>query len=114
MVEERDAVEPLPEARAPTQPGLEQRPDSLDVEQPWAEQFESLFRRIAAERGSEYRPGWYVGRRSFDSAGTFTRSMTRALGSAISASATPPGSSSGSGGGGSSGGGGGGGGGGGW
>jgi len=87
---------------------------ALDVEQPWAEQFEALFRRITAEQGGEYRPGWYVGRRSFGSARGFTKSMTGALGSAISASATPPGSSSGSGGGGSSGGGGGGGGGGGW
>jgi len=87
---------------------------ALDVEQPWAEQFESLFRRISAEQGSEYRPGWYVGRRSFGSARGFTKSMTGALGTAISSSATPPGSSSGGGGGGSSGGGGGGGGGGGW
>jgi uncharacterized membrane protein YgcG len=87
---------------------------ALDVEQPWAEQFEPLFRRISAEQGSAYRPGWYVGRRSFGSARGFTKSMTGALGSAISASATPPGSSSGGGGGGSSGGGGGGGGGGGW
>lgn len=87
---------------------------ALDVEQPWAEQFESLFRRLSAEQGSEYRPAWYVGRRSFGSARGFTQSMTGALGTAISASATPPGSSSGGGGGGSSGGGGGGGGGGGW
>jgi uncharacterized membrane protein YgcG len=87
---------------------------ALDVDQPWAEQFEALFRRISAEQGSEYRPGWYVGRRSFGSARGFTKSMTGALGTAISASATPPGSSSGGGGGGSSGGGGGGGGGGGW
>ena len=87
---------------------------ALDVDQPWAAQFESLFRRISAEQGSEYRPGWYVGRRSFGSASGFTSSVTGALGTAISASSTPPGSSSGGGGGGSSGGGGGGGGGGGW
>ena len=87
---------------------------ALDVEQPWAEQFERLFMRISAEQGKTYRPNWYVGNRSVSSFSGFTSAMTSSLTTAISASSTPPGSSSGAGGGGSSGGGGGGGGGGGW
>lgn len=87
---------------------------ALGVEQPWAEQFERLFARIAAEQGTGYRPGWYVGDRPVTSFSRFTSDMTGSLTSAISAASTAPGSSSGSGGGGSSGGGGGGGGGGGW
>ena len=35
---------------------------ALDVEQPWAEQFEEVFRRIHAEQGQDYRPAWYAGR----------------------------------------------------
>ena len=89
---------------------------ALDVEQPWAEQFESLFQRLAAEEGRSYQPRWYVGQQSgFNTkVSGFTTAMTGALSAAISASSQAPGSSSGSGGGGSSGGGGGGGGGGGW
>lgn len=87
---------------------------ALDVEQPWAEQFERVLSKISAERGQGYRPAWYHGSRSISNFSRFTTSMTSSLSSAISASSAAPGSSSGSGGGGSSGGGGGGGGGGGW
>ena len=87
---------------------------ALDVEQPWADQFERLFMKISAEKGSSYRPGWYSGSKAIGSFSGFTTGLTSSLGNAISSSSTAPGSSSGSGGGGSSGGGGGGGGGGGW
>jgi hypothetical protein len=87
---------------------------ALDVEQPWADQFERLFMRISAEQATGYRPGWYVGQRPIRSFSSFTTTMTSSLTTAISSSSAAPGSSSGSGGGGSSGGGGGGGGGGGW
>ena len=87
---------------------------ALDVEQPWAEQFEVLFMQLSAQQGSAYRPGWYVGDRSVSNFGRFTSNLSSSLTTAISASSTAPGSSSGVGGGGSSGGGGGGGGGGGW
>jgi uncharacterized membrane protein len=87
---------------------------ALDVEQPWADQFESLLAKISLEQGGSYRPGWYNGSRRVSSFGSFTTGLTGALGTAISSSSTAPGSSSGGGGGGSSGGGGGGGGGGGW
>jgi uncharacterized membrane protein len=87
---------------------------ALDVEQPWAEQFESLFQRLAAEQGRSYQPRWYVGQQPATSFNGFTTAMSGALSTAISSSSQAPGSSSGSGGGGSSGGGGGGGGGGGW
>ncbi len=87
---------------------------ALDVEQPWAEQFERLFMRLSAEQGTGYRPGWYAGQRPIRSFSGFTTAVSNSLTSAISSSSTAPGSSSGSGGGGSSGGGGGGGGGGGW
>jgi len=87
---------------------------ALDVEQPWADQFERLFMKISAEQGRSYRPGWYNGHKPIHTLGGFTTRLTSSLGNAISSSSTAPGSSSGSGGGGSSGGGGGGGGGGGW
>lgn len=87
---------------------------ALDVEQPWADQFERLFMRLSMEQGRSYRPGWYHGSRSVSSFSGFTTGLTSSLGAAISSSSTAPGSSSGGGGGGSSGGGGGGGGGGGW
>jgi uncharacterized membrane protein YgcG len=87
---------------------------ALDVEQPWAEQFERLFVKLSAEQGSSYRPHWYNGSRSVSRFSSFTTGLTSSLGTAISSSSTAPGSSSGGGGGGSSGGGGGGGGGGGW
>ncbi|MGI9331500.1 MAG: DUF2207 domain-containing protein [Gammaproteobacteria bacterium] len=89
---------------------------ALDVEQPWADQFESLFTRIAAGQTDNYQPGWYTGSglKPGSSFGNFSTALSSSLSSAISSSSTPPGSSSGGGGGGSSGGGGGGGGGGGW
>jgi uncharacterized membrane protein YgcG len=87
---------------------------ALDVEQLWADQFESLLAKISLEQGGSYRPGWYNGSRRVSSFSGFTTGLTGALGTAISSSSTAPGSSSGGGGGGSSGGGGGGGGGGGW
>ncbi len=87
---------------------------ALDVEQPWAEQFEGVFRRIRGEQGGDYRPAWYAGRWDSTNPVKMASAVGASLGSAISSAATPPGSSSGSGGGGFSGGGGGGGGGGGW
>jgi uncharacterized membrane protein YgcG len=89
---------------------------ALDVGQPWADQFESLFSSIAAGQAGDYRPGWYTGSglKPGNNFGNFSTALSTSLASAISSSSTPPGSSSGGGGGGSSGGGGGGGGGGGW
>jgi len=87
---------------------------ALDLEQPWADQFERVLTEISARSGQSYRPVWYNGNRAVRSFSGFTTGMTSSLTSAISSSSTAPGSSSGSGGGGSSGGGGGGGGGGGW
>ncbi|MGI9307790.1 MAG: DUF2207 domain-containing protein, partial [Gammaproteobacteria bacterium] len=87
---------------------------ALDVEQPWAEQFEILFMKISAEKGQSYRPGWYNTHRSVGRFSDFTTGLSSSLSTAISSSSAAPGSSSGGGGGGSSGGGGGGGGGGGW
>jgi len=87
---------------------------AFDMEQPWAEQFEQMFMRIATEQGQSYRPRWYSGNRPIHSFSDFSTDLAGSFSSAISSSSTPPGSSSGSGGGGFSGGGGGGGGGGGW
>lgn len=87
---------------------------ALGVEQPWAEQFEEVFRRISGEQGRDYHPAWYAGRWDAANPVSMANAVGGSLGSAISSAATPPGSSSGSGGGGFSGGGGGGGGGGGW
>ncbi len=87
---------------------------ALGVEQPWADQFEQLFARIAADQQQSYRPTWYRGNKPIHSFGQFAADMSGTLGNAISSASQAPGSSSGSGGGGSSGGGGGGGGGGGW
>jgi hypothetical protein len=85
---------------------------ALDVENKWAEQFESVLKSAATEDGRGYTPRWYSG--SFRTDTNFA-AIGGAIGDAIAASvatAASPGSSSGSGG--SSGGGGGGGGGGGW
>jgi uncharacterized membrane protein len=86
---------------------------ALDAENQWAEKFEDVLARAAADSG--YQPHWYHGR-SFSAIGAagLASSVGDSLSSAVSSSSTSPGSSSGSGGGGSSGGGGGGGGGGGW
>lgn len=81
---------------------------ALDVENRWAEQFESVLRASAAKEGRSYTPGWYSGYSGRDAS---FASLGGALAASVS-SAASPGSSSGSGG--SSGGGGGGGGGGGW
>ncbi len=88
---------------------------ALGVEQPWADQFADVFRRLRDERGEDYAPAWYSGH-GWDSSNPvrFAGEVGDSLNSAISSAATPPGSSSGGGGGGFSGGGGGGGGGGGW
>ena len=86
---------------------------ALGVEQPWAEQFASVFANLRS-RGDSYQPAWYHGDWNSASLRHTTASLTNGLNSAISSSVTPPGSSSGGGGGGFSGGGGGGGGGGGW
>jgi len=86
----------------------------LGVDQPWADQFEQVFARLAAEQGQSYRTSWYNSNERVHNFGRFASNMTTALNGAISSASTAPGSSSGSGGGGSSGGGGGGGGGGGW
>lgn len=89
---------------------------ALDVENAWAEQFESVLAAASSadpQRG--YRPGWYHGSAiGAFSAGALAGSIGSSFSSALSSASTAPGSSSGSGGGGSSGGGGGGGGGGGW
>lgn len=87
---------------------------ALDVEQPWAEQFEDVFRKIRDQQGQNYRPRWYSGNWDASNPAKMANVVGSSLSSAISSAATPPGSSSGAGGGGSSGGGGGGGGGGGW
>ncbi len=87
---------------------------ALGVEQPWAEQFEEVFRRIRDQQGSDYRPQWFAGRWHASNPVKMASVVGSSLNAAISSAATPPGSSSGSGGGGFSGGGGGGGGGGGW
>ena len=94
---------------------------ALNVEQQWAEQFETVLAQATAVQdgdgqASSYSPSWYRGT-SWESLGAagFASSFGSSLTGAISSSSTPPGSSDGySGGGGSSGGGGGGGGGGGW
>lgn len=84
---------------------------ALGVEQKWAEQFASVFKKLGPEGQGGYIPLWYTGAYfNARAIGEFSNSFS----SAISSSSTPPGSSSGGGGGGSSGGGGGGGGGGGW
>jgi len=116
--EDLKRIEGLAGASPEKTPGLFERylpfAVALDVEQPWAGQFERLFMKISAEQGSSYRPRWYRSRKPVHTLGRFTNDLTSSLGTAISSSSSAPGSSSGGGGGGSSGGGGGGGGGGGW
>ena len=87
---------------------------ALGVENNWCYRFaKELPDELAA--GGEYRPAWYVGKRSGLAAISHLGSgFGSHFSAAISSASSPPGSSSGSGGGGSSGGGGGGGGGGGW
>ncbi|NNF52583.1 MAG: DUF2207 domain-containing protein [Gammaproteobacteria bacterium] len=87
---------------------------ALGVEQPWAEQFEDVFRKIPDREQAAYAPAWYSGRWDAGNPAKMANVVGASLSSAISSASTPPGSSSGSGGGGFSGGGGGGGGGGGW
>jgi uncharacterized membrane protein YgcG len=85
---------------------------ALGVEQAWAEQFTSVFEKLATEQGVRYHPGWYHGDFNHNRIDRFTTAVSHDFNTAISSAATAPGSSSG--GGGFSGGGGGGGGGGGW
>ncbi len=88
---------------------------ALDVEQPWAEKFASVFASLGTG-GREWSPRWYSGSHwSSVNPVTFTTAVGAGLGGTIASAATPPGSGGGGGfSGGSSGGGGGGGGGGGW
>ena len=86
---------------------------ALGVEQAWAEQFTSVFEKLATEQGSRYHPMWYHGGFNHHRLDQFTTALSKDFNTAISSAATPPGSSSGTSGG-FSGGGGGGGGGGGW
>ncbi|MEP7316648.1 MAG: DUF2207 domain-containing protein [Sphingomicrobium sp.] len=88
---------------------------ALDVENRWADRFESVLKAAMAAQATGSAFGWYSGSSNpWSDTGGFVDSIGGALSSAVSSSSTAPGSSSGSGGGGSSGGGGGGGGGGGW
>ena len=87
---------------------------ALEVEQPWAEQFEDVLAAVRDDGGRTYQPRWYGGRWDVRNPARMAGVVGGSLSSAISSASTPPGSSSGGGGGGFSGGGGGGGGGGGW
>jgi uncharacterized membrane protein len=85
---------------------------ALDVEQKWAEQFATLFSKMA-DNGNSYSPLWYTGAAwNMHHTANFAHSFNSSFSSAISSASSAPGSSSGSSG--VSGGGGGGGGGGGW
>ncbi len=85
---------------------------ALDVENKWAEQFESILQTTDVEGRKGYTPRWYSGAFGRDASFAFIGSSIGEAVAASISSAASPGSSSGSGG--SSGGGGGGGGGGGW
>ncbi|MEO6433887.1 MAG: hypothetical protein ABIO29_07925, partial [Sphingomicrobium sp.] len=88
---------------------------ALDVENRWANRFESQLAAAAAAAAGNQGMSWYAGSHSpWTDTGAFVNSIGSSLSSSISSASTAPGSSGGSGGGGSSGGGGGGGGGGGW
>lgn len=83
---------------------------ALDIGQKWAEQFSSVFSKMA-EKGQSYCPMWYYGDNwDMYNTGRFTNSFDKSFSNVISSSSTPPGSSSGSSGGSGFGGGGGGGG----
>ena len=88
---------------------------ALDVEQPWAEQFNDVLAKAQLTDEGAYHPAWYRGS-SWDSnrVSGFTSGLGASLANTVASASTAPGSSSGGGGGGFSGGGGGGGGGGGW